>query len=326
MHRFILCTLLMISTGTRFSYAQDPSLADVYIKKFDETLDAHLAKPDSTLQDFVADIVDSGVYPNLQALKEQEVEVVPTQELPNLESVTSEPHPIESEIQKIPDTQIESSHYLPSTGPKGNITGDQFASGVWSLTFDDGPNGRYTPHVLKNLLNFGMRATFFMLAQQVKTYPQLAMDLKIAGMEIANHSYSHAQLTRVSASRLYHEIHDSQEVFRSILGLTPQLFRLPYGAGVHQSRVRASLAKENLIHVFWNVDSLDWHDRNPESIVARVKKQMALARNQGGIILFHDIHPQSVEASRQLMKLIFEANRDQPGKFQIVPVGEVIRH
>ena len=55
-----------------------------------------------------------------------------------------------------------------------------------------------------------------------------------------------------------------------------------------------------MIHVFWNVDSLDWKDKNPETILARVKKAMAAEKK--GIILFHDIHPQSVEASKLVLK------------------------
>lgn len=235
--------------------------------------------------------------------------------------------PVEEEnipLQFPIDFKVQLQKISPSTGSSGNITGNRFPTGVWSLTFDDGPHSRYSPQVLKNLLNAGMKATFFMLAQQVKLYPQLALNIQEAGMEIGNHSYTHAQLSKVSYSRLKHEVSDSQEVFQQVLGKRPKLFRLPYGAGVHLFRVRGQLAEERLIHVFWNVDSLDWHDRNPGSIVARVKKQMALSSNQGGVILFHDIHPQSVEASRMIMQYFQESNEKDPGHFQIMTIGEAI--
>ncbi len=54
-----------------------------------------------------------------------------------------------------------------------------------------------------------------------------------------------------------------------------------------------------MIHVFWNVDSLDWQDKDPASILARVKKLMAAEKR--GIILMHDIHPQTVEAVKLLL-------------------------
>jgi len=218
----------------------------------------------------------------------------------------------------------KSARFAPSTGPQGNITGNQFPPGVWSFTFDDGPHKIHSQKILKNLIDHEMKSTFFMLAQQVKLYPQIALKIQNAGMEIANHSYSHAQLPKISTNRLRHEIHDSQEVIAEVLHKKPQLFRLPYGAGVHVSRIRAQLAAEDLIHVFWNVDSLDWHDRNPASIVARVKKQLRLSRKNGGIILFHDIHPQSVEASRQIMDYMTEKNKNNPGQFRIMPVGDVM--
>ena len=55
-----------------------------------------------------------------------------------------------------------------------------------------------------------------------------------------------------------------------------------------------------MIHVFWNVDTLDWQDKDPDSVVARAQKQMKAAGH--GVILFHDIHPQSVIASKKLVE------------------------
>jgi peptidoglycan/xylan/chitin deacetylase (PgdA/CDA1 family) len=83
------------------------------------------------------------------------------------------------------------------------------------------------------------------------------------------------------------------------MGFRPELFRLPYGAGVSLSSVRGNLVKSCLVHVFWNVDTLDWQDRDPDSIYNRTVTQMkTLGR---GVILFHDIHRQSVIASEQVM-------------------------
>ena len=56
-----------------------------------------------------------------------------------------------------------------------------------------------------------------------------------------------------------------------------------------------------MIHVFWNIDTLDWQDKNPKTILALSIKQMNASANNSGIILFHDIHSQSVTASTMLM-------------------------
>ncbi len=199
------------------------------------------------------------------------------------------------------DRGTSSDAIYPSAGPHGNITGRGFPARTWSLTYDDGPGSRTTPQVLENLKNKNIPATFFMLAQQVEGLPNTAKKVKDAGFAIACHSYTHAQLTKVSASKLEREIGTSKKVIEDKLGVNIKLFRLPYGAGVSVSRVRAKIAEHNMVHVFWNVDTLDWQDKNPKSILARAVKQMNGSPKNAGIILFHDIHSQSVTASAMLM-------------------------
>ena len=60
------------------------------------------------------------------------------------------------------------------------------------------------------------------------------------------------------------------------------------------------IAALNMVHVYWNVDTLDWQDNDPDSIVARAQKQMKALGH--GIVLFHDVHPQSVTASKKLIE------------------------
>lgn len=188
----------------------------------------------------------------------------------------------------------------PAAGPNGNITGRSFPANTWSLTYDDGP-AKTTDQVLTNLVERKIPATFFVLAKQVEAYPTMAKKLKDAGMDMASHSYTHAQLTKVGPIQLEKEIGTSKKVIEEKLGTTVKLFRLPYGAGVSVSTVRAKIAAHNMVHVFWTVDTLDWQDKNPQSILARTLKQMNASAKNSGIVLFHDIHPQSVVASTLLM-------------------------
>lgn len=188
----------------------------------------------------------------------------------------------------------------PSSGPNGNISGKNFPANTWSLTYDDGP-AKTTPEVIKNLKAKKIPATFFMLAQQVKAYPTTAKELKNAGFDLASHSYTHAQLTKVGPAQLEKEIGTAKTVIENQLGVEVKLFRLPYGAGVSVSSVRAKIAEHKMIHVFWTVDTLDWQDKNPQSVYNRTIKQMKASDKNAGIILFHDIHKQSVTASSMLM-------------------------
>lgn len=194
-----------------------------------------------------------------------------------------------------------SNVFYPSTGSAGNITGNGFPRNTWALTFDDGPNGGTSLEVLNNLKRKGLIASFFVLAKQAAAYPAVIKSFVDSGMEIASHSYTHPQLTKLGAAGLQKEIVQSKGVIESKSGTTVTNFRLPYGAGVSRSNIRSLIASQKMLHVFWNVDTLDWQDKNPQSIFNRAVKQMSATKNNAGVILFHDIHRQTVTASALVM-------------------------
>ncbi len=187
----------------------------------------------------------------------------------------------------------------PAVGSAGNITGRGFPANTWSITYDDGPGGKTTTQVLNNLNTHGYKATFFVLAQQVLALPGVTKSIVDANMDIASHSYTHAQITKLGPEGRQKEIAQSKVVIEKQTGKPVKLFRLPYGAGVNVTEIRKDIANSNMVHVFWNVDTLDWQDKNPQSILQRTLKQMSAY--PGGVILFHDIHAQSVIASNLLM-------------------------
>lgn len=198
--------------------------------------------------------------------------------------------------------------FFPSTAQSGNITGNGFPANTWSLTYDDGPGGKTTPTVLANLNARGMKATFFVLAQQVEALPTITKNLTASGMDMASHSYTHANLIKLGPQGLEKEIAASKKVIEARTGTTIKLFRLPYGSGVSNANIRSKIAGLNMIHVFWNVDTLDWQDKNPQKIYARTLKQMSGTKNNAGVILFHDIHSQSVTASTMVMDHLKKIN------------------
>ncbi|MDO9183293.1 MAG: polysaccharide deacetylase family protein [Bacteriovorax sp.] len=202
--------------------------------------------------------------------------------------------------QKGREPQQADLKFYSSIGPNGNIMGLIFPKNVWALTYDDGPNPVHTPAIVKNLNELGIKATFFWLAENVIRYQSIVDLVKDNGMPRENHSWSHAQLPKLNEVQLKKEIIQSTEVETKAYGEKPKFFRCPYGAGNSVPRVRQMIADLNMIHVFWNVDTLDWHDKDPDSILARAQKQMKAAGH--GVILFHDIHPQSVIASKKLVE------------------------
>jgi peptidoglycan/xylan/chitin deacetylase (PgdA/CDA1 family) len=209
-------------------------------------------------------------------------------------------------LYQLSDTQRKSL-IRPSVGREGNLLGGNFPAGTWSLTYDDGPNNTTTREIINLLSDANIPATFFWLARLAQRNTTTVQIAKDKGFELANHSYSHENLPRQTLADQRREIVESTDILQRVYAQPVRFFRLPYGSGVHHSGIREMIANRGLIHVFWNVDSLDWQDRDPRSIHRRVTSQMQ-ARGQG-IILFHDIHRQSVEATRYLIDTIRQTNR-----------------
>lgn len=206
---------------------------------------------------------------------------------------------------------------FPSAGSSGNISGNGFPTGTWALTFDDGP-GATTDQVLSNLRENNIKASFFVLSGQLDKsglFRSYAMKEISDGHDVLSHSYNHLQISKLGPDDRKHEIEGAVKDFESVIGKRPDFFRLPYGAGVSMKSVRTDILKSCMVHVFWNVDTLDWHDHDPDTIYARAVSQMkTLGR---GVILFHDIHSQSVAASARVMKYLNEE------KLRTVRISEI---
>jgi peptidoglycan/xylan/chitin deacetylase (PgdA/CDA1 family)/tetratricopeptide (TPR) repeat protein len=191
-------------------------------------------------------------------------------------------------------------------GGAGNgkeVFGTDFAPKTVALTFDDGPHPRYTEQVLALLRKYGIRATFFELGTNLGTVSEdgqakLSRNAEIskkvleAGHVIANHSFSHPVLPKLPEAQREHEIEQTNKLLTLVAGHKPELFRAPYGA--RNQQILDEVTSDGLRSVMWNIDSLDWADPIPESIAMRVLHE--LNQKQKGIILFHDIHKQSVLA------------------------------
>ncbi|HXH73621.1 MAG TPA: polysaccharide deacetylase family protein [Bacteriovoracaceae bacterium] len=195
----------------------------------------------------------------------------------------------------------EGKKFYPSSTKSGNITGNEFPSKVWSLTFDDGPGKATSLIILKNLKERNLKATFFQLTQHVKDLPEIAREIREAGMEIASHSYGHIQLTKVGAVTLEREITDATNDLGKLHGKEIKFYRLPYGAGLNSPQIRDKIAENKLIHVFWNIDTLDWMPQAPEKIVKRTLALMKKTPKDAGVLLFHDIHLRTTLATPEIM-------------------------
>jgi len=206
----------------------------------------------------------------------------------------------------------------PAADGKGHVTGNRFPQNTWALTFDDGPHPKHTQAMYNVLKTNQVHGTFFWLSKNILQYPQIVKQAAELGFSRASHSYTHPQLVKLSGAGLEKEITGAADDFAKIVGERPTLFRCPFGAcGGNNSEIRKTIARNNMLHIFWNVDTLDWQDKNPQSIFERSKKQIDVLGR--GIVLFHDIHPQSVEALAILVPYMKNTK-----KYDIKPLAEII--
>jgi peptidoglycan/xylan/chitin deacetylase (PgdA/CDA1 family) len=169
---------------------------------------------------------------------------------------------------------------------------------VVALTFDDGPNPRYTPALIRLLADNGARATFFVVGQEALRFPDLVRAEAKAGMEIGNHGMHHRLLRGLDEREVEAEASENAELIRSLTGRRPTLYRLPQGVG--DTAARAVLGRLGYVLVNWSVDTRDYLRQSPEALVRRALRQLA----PGRIVIFHDgggNRQASVDAVRMLL-------------------------
>lgn len=165
-----------------------------------------------------------------------------------------------------------------------------------SLTFDDGPSPATTPRVLNILKKYKIPATFFVLGQRAQTHPDLIRRLLREGHVVANHSYSHPQMTKLEGEGRLKEIQKTQDIIRALSPNPIKWFRPPYGA--YDKKLERLVDSYGMTVVLWDVDPQDWKRQNsPEDICASVIKQT----RPGSIILLHDIHERTVNALEKII-------------------------
>ncbi len=150
-----------------------------------------------------------------------------------------------------------------------------------AITFDDGPFPIYTTLLLDTLERLGIKATFFLVGQQVEEYPYFAEAIARAGDEVANHTFHHLNLTRLPAQEVLQEIAGAQETITAITGRAPRYFRPP--GGDYNDTVLETAHRLELTTVFWTANSADYTNPEPAALEARVTARVS----GGGIMLFH---------------------------------------
>ncbi|MFJ3670145.1 polysaccharide deacetylase family protein [Streptomyces sp. NPDC090106] len=172
------------------------------------------------------------------------------------------------------------------------------------LTFDDGPDPRYTPDILDTLAEYDVRAMFFVCGEMAVDNKELLARMSDEGHVVGNHTWSHPLLTRLSRGRMRSEMERTCDVIEEAYGERPAWFRAPYGAWNRTAfQLGADLGMEPLA---WTVDTLDWTTPGTRTITGRVENGAA----PGVVVLSHDAggdRSQSVRALRQYLPQLLDA-------------------
>jgi peptidoglycan/xylan/chitin deacetylase (PgdA/CDA1 family) len=161
------------------------------------------------------------------------------------------------------------------------------------LTFDDGPHPEHTPRVLDSLAKEHVQAIFFVCGERLVRPGPLAVLQRAAreGHLIGNHTFSHRQLTGLTADEVRLEILKTHELIAE-LEPTQKLFRPPYGA--HNEMVDSIVEQLGYRTVFWNVDPEDWRQADQPSKWVDIAIKQISVRDKA-LCLCHDIHSRTVD-------------------------------
>ena len=172
------------------------------------------------------------------------------------------------------------------------------------LTFDDGPDSRYTPAVLDTLAEYDVHAMFFVCGEMAELRPDLLERMVDEGHVVGNHTWSHPLLTQLSRSQIRSQMERTSDVVEEACGVRPAWFRAPYGAWNRAAfQIGAELGMEPMA---WTVDTLDWQTPGARTIADRVEKGAA----PGVVVLSHDAggdRSQSVRALRDYLPDLLDA-------------------
>lgn len=164
--------------------------------------------------------------------------------------------------------------------------------GAVALTFDDGPNARYTEALLDGLKEREVRASFFLVGQCIEGNEDTVRRMAEEGHLIGIHCMEHRDLTREPEEEAVRQLMDTAAMIGAVTGRTPEYIRPPFGKW--SSGLQEAVPMET---VLWSVDSLDWKLQDTDRIVRRVLKDT----EDGDIILMHDEFQTSVEAAMEII-------------------------
>lgn len=181
-----------------------------------------------------------------------------------------------------------------------------------ALTFDDGPDPTYTPQILALLEEYHAVATFFEVGWNIYACPEVLVQAKLQGCELASHSCAHKDLSKMTQNALLNDLATADSIFEAAGIPAPLLVRPPYGA-VNKT-VKNGTEKAVIT---WTLDTYDWQSLNAASVIASIQQAPKL---DGEIVLMHSLYGSTVEALETILPWLTEQG------YQTVTVTELMAY
>ena len=184
---------------------------------------------------------------------------------------------------------------LLSALPKSQFWGSAICDGPsderrqLALTFDDGPDGEFTPRILDTLADHGVRAIFFVIGRNVERFPEVTRRIAAEGHILGNHTWDHDHHGYLRGPCYWdHQLARTDVAIEQIIGQRPAFFRPPMG--LRTGHVMRAAAKRGLTVVTWTRRGMDGIAITAE----RVESRLGPLAQPGEIIVLHDgIEPNS---------------------------------
>lgn len=179
---------------------------------------------------------------------------------------------------------------------------------VIALTYDDGPMESTGNQIMNIMAAYGARCTFFLVGERVPMRASEVQRMVTEGHEVANHTYSHTYLNKVSAQQIIDQVTACNNIIEQVTGVRPTVMRLPGG-----NKNQTVLSNVNMPIILWNIDTRDWKTRDAQStinaVIGRVKS--------GDIVLMHELYQSTVDATTVIVPTLVNQG------FQLVTVSEM---
>ena len=181
-----------------------------------------------------------------------------------------------------------------------------------ALSFDAAWGNEDTQTLIDILHDHGVNTTFFVVGDWVDRYPESVKALADAGNEVMSHSSHHDHFSQLSTEQIVNDLTACSEKIAAITGVTPKLFRCPYGE--YDDHVILAVRSLGIEPIQWSVDSLDWKGLSAQQIRQRVLEQV----QPGSIVLFHNAAEHTPEALTGILDTL------QSEGYSIVPVSQLL--